>query len=429
MLLSIVGLQWGDEGKGKIVDYLSEHADLVVRFQGGHNAGHTIVVGENTYKLSLLPSNILRDDKKSIIGSGVVIDPEHLLKEIAEIEKSGFSITPDKLMIAENACLILPIHKILDGISENLRDGEKIGTTKRGIGPAYADKVARRAIRICDLYDQKLVEKKVKELLNFYGPILSKSGTELLSETVLNKEINAYAEKLLSYAQPVWRVLQQAQQEQKIILYEGAQGVMLDIDHGTYPFVTSSNTVTGQVFNGSGLGVQNIDYNIGIVKAYTTRVGEGPFPTELFDDTGKLLQEKGHEFGTVTGRDRRCGWLDLVQLKQMVQICGINSIVLTKLDVLGSLPTLKLCTSYQINDETFDYLPATQHLQKIAQPNLIEMPGWQSDICDITDYAKLPENAQKYISFIEEYLGVAIDIVSTGPERNSTILRKDYFSL
>ena len=306
-IISIVGLQWGDEGKGKIVDFLSENSDMVVRFQGGHNAGHTIVANNITYKLNLLPSNILRPNKISVIANGVVIDPFHLIDEINQIEKNGINITPQKLIIAENATLILPIHKTIDEISESLRSQDKIGTTKRGIGPAYSDKVSRRAIRICDLSDHNIIAQKVTETLNFYAPLLNSSNQASVSKTNIISKLTEIAPKILPFAQPVWKILNQYHQSGKTIMFEGAQGVMLDIDHGTYPFVTSSNTITSQAFSGSGLGCRPITHNIGVVKAYTTRVGEGPFPTELLDNTGNILKEKGHEFGTVTGRDRRCG--------------------------------------------------------------------------------------------------------------------------
>ena len=427
MLLSIVGLQWGDEGKGKIVDFLSENSDIVVRFQGGHNAGHTIVVDGETYKLSLLPSNILREDKISVIGNGVVLDPFHLVKEIAEIEKSGIKITPEKLIIAENTPIILPIHQIIDEVCENLKSDEKIGTTKRGIGPAYADKISRRAVRACDLDNTDLIEQKIDEMLSFYGPIFSKAGQMALSKTEILNSVKEVADQILPFVKPAWKILNEAADD-KTIMFEGAQGVMLDIDNGTYPFVTSSNTVTSQAFTGSGLGCRNIEHNIGIVKAYTTRVGEGPFPTELFDNISDHLQEKGHEFGTVTGRDRRCGWIDLVQLKQMIKICGINSITLTKLDVLSELDTIKICHKYQIGNQEYDYLPASQKLQKEITPILKEVPGWQSDIAGIKSFDHLPQEAKDYVKLLEEELETSIDIVSTGPARDETIIKKDYFN-
>lgn len=426
-IISIVGLQWGDEGKGKIVDFLSENSDMVVRFQGGHNAGHTIVANNITYKLNLLPSNILRPNKISVIANGVVIDPFHLIDEINQIEKNGINITPQKLIIAENATLILPIHKTIDEISESLRSQDKIGTTKRGIGPAYSDKVSRRAIRICDLSDHNIIAQKVTETLNFYAPLLNSSNQASVSKTNIISKLTEIAPKILPFAQPVWKILNQYHQSGKTIMFEGAQGVMLDIDHGTYPFVTSSNTITSQAFSGSGLGCRPITHNIGVVKAYTTRVGEGPFPTELLDNTGNILKEKGHEFGTVTGRDRRCGWLDLVQLNQMIQICGINSIALTKLDVLSEFESIKLCTKYTINDTEYDYLPASQILQKNISPNFISLPGWQEDISGIKSYQKLPKNAQNFITKISQFLNTNIDIISTSPKREDTIILKDFF--
>jgi len=429
MLLSIVGLQWGDEGKGKIVDFLSEHSDIVVRFQGGHNAGHTIVVEDKTYKLSLLPSNILREGKVSVIGNGVVVDPFHLLKEISEIEANGISIDENKLILAENACLILPIHKIIDEVCETLRSKEKIGTTKRGIGPAYADKVARRNIRVCDLADEDILEKKIDELLSFYGPIIKNVTGEVISKNSVLNELKDVAPQILKYSKPAWKLLNEYKADNQVIMFEGAQGVMLDNDNGTFPYVTSSNTVTSQAFTGSGLGCDYIDHNIGIVKAYTTRVGEGPFPTELFDETGSHLQEKGHEFGTVTGRDRRCGWLDLIQLKQMIAVCGVNSIALTKLDVMSELETIKICYKYKANNGTeYDYLPASEKLQASLTPIYKEVPGWLSDISDVTKYEDLPENAKSYIELIEKDLNTPIDIVSTGPARAATIIRKDFFN-
>lgn len=429
MILSIVGLQWGDEGKGKIVDYLSDGSDIVVRFQGGHNAGHTIVVDDKTYKLSLLPSNILRDNKISIIGNGVVIDPFHLKSEIENLSDSGINISADKLIIAENASLILPIHKIIDQLSENLRSNAKIGTTGRGIGPAYSDKVARRSIRVCDLYDDEILDKKITEILSFYSPFIKELSGDIISKNQILAELKEIAPFVLKYAQPAWKILNESYKNNKVIMFEGAQGVMLDIDNGTYPFVTSSNTVTGQCFSGSGLGVCEIKHNIGIVKAYTTRVGEGPFPTELNDEIGEFLQVEGHEIGTVTGRDRRCGWLDLVQLKQMIAVCGINSISLTKLDVLSKLKNIKICTKYKaINGDSYDYLPASSKLQAALSPIYVDLPGWEADITAVKSYDELPINAKNYIEYIEKELGVNIDIISVGPARKATIIRKDFFN-
>jgi adenylosuccinate synthase len=427
-ILSIVGLQWGDEGKGKIVDFLSQDANMVVRFQGGHNAGHTIVVEDKTYKLNLLPSNILRPNKVSAIGNGVVIDPDHLLTEIAQLKKQGIEVDNKKLLIAENACLILPIHKLLDALAENFRKGKKIGTTKRGIGPAYSDKVARRAIRICDLADEKIIARKMQEIYDFHLPLLQ--AHKLDTELDLTKDIKNLIEigkKISSFSKPLWKIINQQAKENKHIMFEGAQGVMLDIDHGTYPYVTSSNTITPQAFAGSGLGVRNIDHNIAVVKAYTTRVGEGPFPTELNDETGRYLQEKGGEFGTVTGRDRRCGWLDLVQLKQMASICGINSIALTKLDVLSNLDKIKVCTKYKIADKEYDYLPAENSLQEKTTPIYQEFPAWKEEIAGIQDFDKLPDNAKNYLKFIEDFLEIKLDIISTSPKREDTIILKNFF--
>jgi len=426
-IISIVGLQWGDEGKGKIVDFLSEKSDVVVRFQGGHNAGHTIVANDITYKLNLLPSNILRQNKISVIGNGVVIDPFHLIEEIKKIEENGLTVTPERLIIAENATLILPIHKIIDEINESLRSKDKIGTTKRGIGPAYSDKVSRRAIRVCDLSDENIIEQKVTEILNFYAPLLNASNQESLSKTKIVSSLKEIAPQILAYAKPVWKMLNEYNKSKKTIMFEGAQGVMLDIDHGTYPFVTSSNTITSQSFAGSGLGCTPITHNIGVVKAYTTRVGEGPFPTELSNNTGAILKEKGHEFGTVTGRDRRCGWIDLVQLNQMIQICGINSIALTKLDVLSEFESINLCTKYLIGDEEYDYLPASQTLQQQIVPSYISVPGWKSDISGIKEYSQLPENAKSLIEKISNLLETNIDIISTSPRREDTIILRDFF--
>ena len=401
---------------------------MVVRFQGGHNAGHTIVTGGKTYKLSLLPSNILREGKISVIGNGVVVDPIHLLSEIESISSNGIKIDENKLYLAENCCLILSIHKAIDALEESIKQGTKIGTTGRGIGPAYSDKVGRRAIRVCDLDDPKVLERKVSELLNFYGPILQKHSQKYFSRTEILEELASLKETILPYSKPVWKILNEFKKEGKKIMFEGAQGVMLDIDHGTYPFVTSSNTVTPQAFAGSGLGVSHIESNIGVVKAYTTRVGEGPFPTELSDATGAHLQEKGHEFGTATGRDRRCGWLDLVQLKQMIQICGINSIALTKMDVLSELDEIKICYEYEIEGKRYDYLPASERLQKAAKPIYKSVEGWKVDIVGLKKWEHLPAKAQKFVKIIEQDLEIPIDVVSTGPAREDTIILKDYFA-
>jgi adenylosuccinate synthase len=426
-ILSIVGLQWGDEGKGKIVDMLSEQADIVSRFQGGHNAGHTIVVSGTTYKLNLLPSNILREGKISIIGNGVVVDPFHLIEEIDSIKKSNITITPEKLIIAENACLILPIHKIIDEINESSSNATKIGTTKKGIGPAYADKISRRAIRVCDLNDEEILKEKINNIIEFYSPILQNSKKEIPSKEDLYNSLKGISEFILSFAKPAWKIINEAQKANKKIMFEGAQGVMLDIDHGTYPFVTSSNTVTGQLYAGSGIGANTNTHHIGVVKAYTTRVGEGPFPSELNDDIGKHLAKVGHEVGTVTGRARRCGWIDLVQLKQMIQICGINSIAITKLDVLSGLDKIGICEAYDINGKKYDHLPASQKLQAQAKPIIKYLDGWQEDITNTKSQEDLPENAKKYLTEISKKLEIQISIISTGPDRNQTIILKDLF--
>ena len=422
-VISIVGLQWGDEGKGKIVDFLSSNSDIVVRFQGGHNAGHTIVVDDKTYKLNLLPSNILRENKISVIGNGVVLDPFHLLQEISQIKTNGVDINPNKLIIAENTTLILPIHKLIDQINEDLKSDDKIGTTKRGIGPAYSDKVSRRALRACDLDDPEIIAKKFNEVYDFYQPFLAyHNKLDQVNKEQIISELQEVAKEIIPYVQPAWRILNQAYIDKKIIMFEGAQGVMLDIDHGTYPFVTSSNTITSQAFAGSGLGCATIKHNIGVVKAYTTRVGEGPFPTELHDEVGELIATKGHELGTVTGRKRRCGWLDIVQLKQMIKICGINLIALTKLDVLSEFEVVKLCTGYKIGDKIYDYLPSSAKLQKDIIPILQEFPGWKEDIAGINQYDKLPKQAKDFIAVVEEMLETKIEIISTSPKRNDTII-------
>jgi adenylosuccinate synthase len=424
--ISVVGLQWGDEGKGKIVDFLSLSFDAVVRFQGGHNAGHTIVIDNKVFKLNLLPSNIIRQNQLSIIGNGVVIDPSHLIHEIKTLTKDGLKVTPDNLIVAENACLILPVHKILDNIGEEIRFGEKIGTTGRGIGPAYADKISRRAVRVCDLANPEVLKERIHNLLEFHNPYLKAFGKEEIKAEDLLSELNALKDTILPYAKPVWKILHELNQQGKKIMFEGAQGVMLDIDHGTYPYVTSSNTISGQVFSGSGLGVGKVDYNLAVVKAYTTRVGGGPFPTELKDETGTFLQTNGHEFGTVTGRNRRCGWVDAAQVAQMIKICGINGIALTKLDVLGGLETLKICTGYNYQGKKYDYLPYDQTAQANVEPIYEEIAGWsETNINKAKSFAELPENAQKYIKRLEKLFGVPIDIISTGPGRDETIIVRE----
>jgi adenylosuccinate synthase len=423
--ISVVGLQWGDEGKGKIVDYLSERTDAVVRFQGGHNAGHTIVVNGQTFKLSLLPSNILRDNQLSIIGNGVVVDPFHLLEEINNIREAGIEISSEKLIIAENACLILPIHKMIDNIGESIRSESKIGTTGRGIGPAYSDKVARRAIRVCDLDNLEIVANKLDEMIAYHSPLIRNYSDITLSKAQMLEEIKNIAEEILLFSKPVWRFMQDYKPNDRRLMFEGAQGVMLDIDYGTYPFVTSSNTLTGQIFAGSGLGNNKISDHLGVVKAYTTRVGSGPFPTELHDEIGELLGRKGHEFGTVTGRDRRCGWIDTVQLKQMIAICGITSLALTKLDVLTGIEKIKIATGYKYERENYDYLPASEFLQNKVEPIYEEISGWDQDIAGAKDLDDLPDNAKKYINRLEEILGINFDIISTSPKREDTIILRE----
>ena len=426
-VLSIVGLQWGDEGKGKIVDFLTQEADVVVRFQGGNNAGHTIIANDIEYKLNLLPSSIISANKISIIGNGVVIDPYHLANEIKNLKELNIDVTKENLFIADNACLIFPLHKIIDKIAEELRDESKIGTTQKGIGPAYADKVSRRAIRVCDITSGDDLANKIDNLIKWHTPLLKSYGYEISEEELIG-DIEEIRELLNNYKAPVWKLLDDLKQQNKNIMFEGAQGVMLDIDHGTYPYVTSSNTVSSQAIIGSGFGYGTPKYNIAVVKAYTTRVGEGPMPTELKNDLGTELQTKGHEFGTVTGRQRRCGWIDLVQLSQMIKICGINSIALTKLDVLSGFDTIQACVSYQDkNGNQFDYIPSCLDKESDIKPEYKDFLGWNKDISGIQDFNDLPENAKLFIEFIKDFLQTPIDIVSTGPKREDTIIMCDYF--
>ena len=424
----VVGSQWGDEGKGKVVDWLSERADVVVRFQGGHNAGHTLVIDGVTYKLSLLPSGVVRPGKISIIGNGVVIDPQALLREIDKVQEQGVKVTPETLRIAENAPLILPIHPLLDQASEALRGNEKIGTTGRGIGPAYEDKVARRAIRVCDLADEKLLRSKIHNMLTHHNALLQASSMDPLSEEEVLQPLLEIAPKILPYACPVWRLLQQYSREGKRILYEGAQGMMLDVDFGTYPFVTSSNTCAGSAFSGSGTAMGTIGHVLGITKAYTTRVGSGPFPTEQDNEVGQTLGERGHEFGTVTGRKRRCGWFDAVMVRQAVQIGGISGIALTKLDVLDGLEEIRICTSYELNGETYDYLPASEAAQAAITPVYETIEGWSDSTRGARSWAELPAQAIKYIRRIEELIGCQVTLLSTSPDREDTILVTDPFA-
>jgi adenylosuccinate synthase len=423
----VVGSQWGDEGKGKVVDWLSERADVIVRFQGGHNAGHTLVVDGVTYKLSLLPSGVVRKNKVSIIGNGVVIDPWALLAEIDKVQKQGVEVSPSTLKIAENACLILPIHQKLDAASETLRGSNKIGTTGRGIGPAYEDKVGRRAIRVCDLADPASLKTKLASMLSHHNPIFSASGSDPIDLESIFKELCEVAKRILPHATPVWRLLAQYRSEGKRILFEGAQGIMLDVDYGTYPFVTSSNTLSGSATTGSGSGMHTIGFVLGITKAYTTRVGSGPFPSELTDAIGEKIGERGHEFGTVTGRKRRCGWFDAVLVKQAITVGGINGIALTKLDVLDGFETLNICTGYTINGTHYDYLPASTELQALAKPVYETIDGWSESTRGARSWAELPATAIKYIRRIEELIGCPVALLSTSPDREDTILVRDPF--
>ncbi len=422
----VVGSQWGDEGKGKIVDWLSQQADVVVRFQGGHNAGHTLVIGNATYKLSLLPSGVVREGKLSVIGNGVVIDPEALLKEIDTLGAQGVKVTPDNLRIAENAVLILPLHRELEAIREN--SSARIGTTKRGIGPAYEDKVGRRAIRFMDLADLPMLGGKIERLLAHHNALRRGNGMAEIAPKELYDHLAAIAPKVLPYMDSVWRLLDAKRREGRRILFEGAQGALLDIDHGTYPYVTSSNTVAGQAATGAGLGPNAIDYVLGITKAYTTRVGDGPFPTDQMDnDIGKTLGERGREFGTVTGRARRCGWFDAVLVRQTVSTCGIDGIALTKLDILDGLDEIKVCVGYKLDGRDIDYLPAGEHAQAAVEPVYETIDGWKEPTAGARSWAQLPAQAIKYVRRIEELIGCPVTLLSTSPERDDTILMKNPF--
>ena len=425
----VIGSQWGDEGKGKIVDWLSEKADVIVRFQGGHNAGHTLVVNNVTYKLKLLPSGIVRKNKVSIIGNGVVVDPWALLEEIEQLRKLGIKITNQNLYIAENATLILPFHKDLDGIREDTKNTDKIGTTRRGIGPAYEDKVGRRAIRLMDLSNKKNLSKRIDMMLFHHNSIRKSLGKKKINKIKLIKELSKISSRILKYSKPVWKKLKEFKNKKKIILFEGAQGILLDIDHGTYPFVTSSNTVAGSASIGSGSSPSEINYILGIVKAYTTRVGEGPFPTELKNETGNRIGKKGKEFGTVTNRKRRCGWFDAVLVKQSCIISGINGIALTKIDVLDELKDIYVCVAYRLNGKKIDYFPSALQDQIKAKPIYKRFNGWLKNTSGIKQWNKLPKNAQKYIKFIKNYCGVKISSISTSPKREDTILLENPFKV
>ncbi|MDE2197639.1 MAG: adenylosuccinate synthase [Rhodospirillales bacterium] len=424
--VTVIGAQWGDEGKGKVVDWLASRADIVVRFQGGHNAGHTLVVGNETYKLSLLPSGLVRG-KLGIIGNGVVVDPEALLAEIARVRAQGLAVTPETLRLAENATLILPLHAALDRAREAARGERKIGTTGRGIGPAYEDKVARRAIRACDLAEPATLSDKLDELLLHHNTLLHGLGAETFEKQALLDRLLELAPQILPYVEPVWERLDTARRGGKRILFEGAQAVMLDVDHGTYPFVTSSNTVAATAASGAGIAPSAIGFVLGIAKAYCTRVGSGPFPSELTDETGTLLGDRGHEFGTVTGRRRRCGWFDAAMVRQAVKVGGIHGLVLTKLDVLDGLPELRLCTGYDIGGKLFQHLPAAMGAQAAARPVYETMEGWAGSTRGARSWADLPAQAIKYVRRIEELVEAPVTLLSTGPERDDTIMMRDPF--
>ena len=425
----VVGSQWGDEGKGKIVDWLSSEADVIVRFQGGHNAGHTLVIDSIVYKLRLLPSGIVRKNKISIIGNGVVVDPWALLDEIDEIKSKGVEVNPDNLILSEAATLILPFHKEMDEIREDAAGKSKIGTTRRGIGPAYEDKIGRRSIRVMDLATENNLDKRLEVVLSHHNAIRKGLGKTEFKKELLKKNLLKIAPQILKFSQPVWKKIDEFKSQNKKILFEGAQGVLLDVDHGTYPFVTSSNTVASSAATGSGCGINSINYVLGITKAYTTRVGEGPFPTELTDEIGELLGTRGKEFGTVTSRKRRCGWFDGVLVRQTLKISGIDGIALTKLDVLDELDEIKMCIGYEINGKKFDYLPASVDDQFMVKPIYKSFKGWKSSTVGIKKFEKLPENAKNYIKELEKFIETKISSISTSPERNDTILIQDPFNL
>ena len=425
--VAVIGSQWGDEGKGKIVDWLSSKADIVVRFQGGHNAGHTLVIDGVTYKLRLLPSGIVRKNKISIIGNGVVIDPWALLEEIEEVKSKGVVVNTNNLIISESANLILPFHKEMDEIREDAAGKAKIGTTRRGIGPAYEDKIGRRSIRVMDLLSEKNLDQRLEIVLLHHNAIRKGLGKKIFLKDKLKKDLLKIAPEILKFSKPVWKKIDEYKQGRKKILFEGAQGILLDVDHGTYPFVTSSNTVASAAATGSGCGPNTINYVLGITKAYTTRVGEGPFPTELKDQIGEELGTRGKEFGTVTSRKRRCGWFDAVLVRQTIKISGINGIALTKLDVLDMLKEIKMCVGYEINGKKIDYLPAAVEDQLKVKPIYRKFKGWQSTTKGIKSFEKLPIQARNYIKELEKFLETKILSISTSPERNDTILIEDPF--
>ena len=425
----VVGSQWGDEGKGKIVDWLSDQADVVIRFQGGHNAGHTLVIDGVTYKLRLLPSGIVRKNKISIIGNGVVVDPWALLEEIEEIKSKGVKVNQENFMISESANLILPFHREMDEIREDAAGKSKIGTTRRGIGPAYEDKVGRRSIRVMDLRSETNLDNRLETVLHHHNAIRKGLGKKIFEKEALKKELLKIGPKILQFSQPVWLKIDEFKKKRKKILFEGAQGILLDVDHGTYPFVTSSNTVASSASTGTGCGPNSINYVLGITKAYTTRVGEGPFPTELKDDIGNLLGLRGKEFGTVTSRKRRCGWFDGVLVRQTIKISGIDGIALTKLDVLDELDEIKMCVKYELNGKEIDYLPAAAEDQLKIKPIYKTFPGWKSSTQGIKNFEALPEKAKDYIYALEDFIGTKISSISTSPERKDTILLENPFEV
>ena len=425
----VVGSQWGDEGKGKIVDWLSEQADVVVRFQGGHNAGHTLVIDGITYKLRLLPSGIVRKNKISVIGNGVVVDPWALLDEIEEIRSKGVTITTDNFIISESANLILPFHREMDEIREDAAGKRKIGTTRRGIGPAYEDKVGRRSIRVMDLRSEKNLDQRLEVVLEHHNAIRKGLGKKIFEKQKLKEELLNIAPKILKFSHPVWLKIDKFKRKKMKILFEGAQGILLDVDHGTYPFVTSSNTVASSASTGSGCGPNSINYVLGITKAYTTRVGEGPFPTELKNETGELLGKRGKEFGTVTSRKRRCGWFDGVLVRQSIKISGISGIALTKLDVLDELDEIKMCVEYELDGKKINYLPAAVEDQMKIKPVYKTFLGWKLPTKGIKNFDELPENAKKYIFAVEDFIETKISSISTSPEREDTILIENPFDI
>ena len=425
--VAVVGSQWGDEGKGKIVDWLSEQADVVIRFQGGHNAGHTLVIDGVTYKLRLLPSGIVRKNKISIIGNGVVVDPWALLDEIREIKEKGVNVSPENFMISEAANLILPFHREMDEIREDAAGKGKIGTTRRGIGPAYEDKVGRRSIRVMDLRSEKNLDQRLETVLLHHNAIRKGLGKNIFEKNKLKTELLKIAPEILKFSEPVWLKIDQFKKQKKKILFEGAQGILLDVDHGTYPFVTSSNTVASSAATGTGCGPNSINYVLGITKAYTTRVGEGPFPTELNNNVGEILGTRGKEFGTVTSRKRRCGWFDGVLVRQTIKISGIDGIALTKLDVLDELDEIKMCIQYELDGKKIDYLPASVEDQLKIKPIYKSFPGWKTSTNGIKNIDNLPENAKNYIYALEDFIGSKISSISTSPEREDTILIENPF--